>query len=243
MIRLGKEYLETLLRPIDPSYRCFVFRAANWAMSPARTPTRALFEHGFTVDTSVFKYGRRSGLVNFDYSHAPSSVIPWRASEDDVCLPDPKGKLIEFPIYAENRWIGAFFSVNRIYRAILSKLHRTAPSDLEGYPTASPSPVPAPPRPRQAPLFARKSSWKADFNQCSGRQLITALERAEAACGQDPQTSLPFVLIGHSKIYTRFNEWSLKPFLAYVASHPERFAFAKFSDFDLQKFNGNASVV
>ena len=121
MIRVGKEFLETLLQPVDPAYRCFVFRAANWSMNPSRNATRALAENGFTIETSVFKYGRRSGLVNFDYSHAPSSVVPWRASEDDVCRPDPAGKLVEFPIYSENRWIGAFLSVNRFYRALQRK--------------------------------------------------------------------------------------------------------------------------
>ncbi|HEY4245838.1 MAG TPA: hypothetical protein VGM64_03215 [Lacunisphaera sp.] len=230
MIRLGKEYLEKLLQPVDPAYRCVVFRAANWSMSPSRTASRALIEHGFTIDTSVFKYGRRSGLVNFDYTHAPSNVVPWRASEDDVCKPDPSGNLYEFPIYSENRWIGAFFSINRIYRAALSKLHRTAPTNLREYPSESAANKTARPSQR-APLFARKSAWKADFNQCSGRQLIHALKRAEAAHGRNTGDSLPFVLIGHSKIYTRFNEWSLRPFLAFVANHRDRFAFAKFSDF------------
>lgn len=44
---------------------------------------------------------------------------------------------------------------------------------------------------------------------------------------------LPFVLIGHSKLFSRFNEWSLRPFLAHIRQHPGRFQFGKFTDFPL----------
>ena len=77
-------------------------------------------------------------------------------------------------------------------------------------------------------------AWKADFNQCTGRQLIGALRRADQERGNN-KLDLPFVLIGHSKLFTRFNQWSLRPFLAYVAKHPERFGFGRFGDFDLER--------
>ena len=231
MIRQGKEYLENLLQPVDPAYRCFVFRAANWSMNPSRNATQALVENGFTIDTSVFKYGQREGLVTFDYSHAPSSVIPWRASPDDICRPDPSGQLCEFPIYTELRWIGAFLTPHLIYRALQSRRHRI--SDY-GPPTESAAKATPSPRPSaRAPLFARKSAWKADFNQCTGRQLIRALLRAEATCQPAPERPLPFVLIGHSKLFTQFNAWSLRPFLRHIATHPQRFAFGTFADFSL----------
>jgi len=77
---------------------------------------------------------------------------------------------------------------------------------------------------------AQKRAWKADFNQCSGRQLIRALLRAEH---QHPTVSrdLPFVAIGHSKLFTRFNESSLRPFLDFIARHTDRFGWAAFKDF------------
>lgn len=235
MIRIGKEFLEKLLRPIDPAYRCFVFRAANWSMSPSRNPIRALLENGFNIDTSVFKYGRRNGLVNFDYSEAPSSVIPWKASDEDICEANPDGGLYEFPIYSESRRIAAFLTPSRVYRALLSKLHRTSnPSEQDG-PTAGGS---APSRKFLGlKLITRKFAWKADFNQCGGRQLINAIKRADLEFGQSNPAVLPFVLIGHSKLFTRFNEWSLEPFLSFIAQHTDSFGFARFSDFDLEALN------
>ncbi len=88
VLRIGKNFLEDQLRPVDPSYRCDVFRAANWAVSPSRNVVRALVNNGFRIDTSVFKYGRRDGLVHFDYSNAPSNIVPWLASEQDICRRD-----------------------------------------------------------------------------------------------------------------------------------------------------------
>src|ERR1019366_4841248 len=42
IVRIGKQYLEDLLKPVDPQYECLAFRAANWAMSPSRNVVRAL---------------------------------------------------------------------------------------------------------------------------------------------------------------------------------------------------------
>jgi hypothetical protein len=79
----------------------------------------------------------------------------------------------------------------------------------------------------------RKHAWKADFNQCTGRQMVRALRRALAEYGE-ATADLPFVLIGHSKLFTPFNEWSLRPFLSFVSANPRRFGLAKFPSFDLE---------
>jgi hypothetical protein len=230
VIGIGKSYLEALLRPVNPSYCCSIFRAANWSMCPSRNVVRALADNGFAIDTSVFKYGRRQGLVTFDYSDAPSSVIPWRASEDDVSKADANGRIYEYPIYSESRWLGAFLTPHRLFRAWTSRQHR--------FPRGANTPVrnllPTANVRREAGrkpnLFRRKFAWKADFNQCSSSQLIAALCRAEAMHRGNNQ-ELPFVLIGHSKLFSRFNEWSLQSFLKFISRHPDRFGFAKFSDF------------
>ena len=76
---------------------------------------------------------------------------------------------------------------------------------------------------------------KADFNQCTGRQLINQLENVEKRYGHF-KIEVPFVTIGHSKLYTKFNELSLKPFLKFVSENPEKYSFGKYSDFDLKTF-------
>lgn len=84
-------------------------------------------------------------------------------------------------------------------------------------------------------MLLRRHPRKADFNQCTGLQLVGALRRAERAHGHRG-IPLPFVMIGHSKTFTRINELSLIPLLEYVSRHPDRFGWAGFADFDLERF-------
>jgi hypothetical protein len=228
VVRLGKQYLQDLLKPVAPKYECIAFRAANWAMSPSKNVVRALVNNGFKIDTSVFKYGFRSGLVNFDYRSAPSALVPWRVDENDICARNENGELLEFPIYSENRWIGSFLTLRRISRACVSRLHRLSPASAGA--EASRLAATQAGRNGSGPFrwLRRRHAWKADFNQCAGRQLIEALNRASRNhdCGESQV--LPFVLIGHSKLFTRSNERSLKPFLKHVIRNPGRFQFGLF---------------
>jgi hypothetical protein len=226
LVRIGKEYLEELLQPVAPNYKCKVFRAANWAVSPSRNVVRALLANGIAVDTSVFKHGKREGIVSFDYSNAHSDLLPWRVDENDICRCSPSGTLVEVPIYCEPRWIGAFLSANRFRRAIMTRAHRirNMPS------TNSATTVNGTPGwKRKLSLLTQRQAWKADFNQCNGGQLVRALKRAELKVPANVSRALPFVLIGHSKQFSTSNERSLKPFLKFVAANPDRFCFATFT--------------
>ena len=97
----------------------------------------------------------------------------------------------------------------------------------------------APPS-RLAKIFG-KHPWKVDFNQCTGKQLIDALKRVEARYGH-PELPLPFVIIGHSKTFTGLNERSLRPFLEFVASNPDRFGFGTFADFEPERYRTPAAA-
>ncbi len=231
LVRIGKQYLEDLLKPVSDRYECTVFRAANWSVSPSRNVVRALIANRFKIDSSIFKYGQRTGLVNFDYNSAYSELIPWPAGEQDICAPCEDSQLWEFPIYSEQRYILPFLTHQRIYRALLGRLHKFSDA-----PRALTNQTDAPPARdntrKKSHWLVGSHAWKADFNQCTGRQLIKALKRADTLYGSY-SVDLPFVLIGHSKLFTRLNEWSLRPFLSFVADHPDRFAFATFRDFDL----------
>jgi hypothetical protein len=230
IVRAGKRYLEELLRPVKSQYVCNVFRAANWSVSPSRNVVRALLANGITVDTSVFKHGKREGIVSFDYSNAHSDLLPWRADEEDICRRHPQGGLVEIPIYCERRWIGAFFSANRFYRAMMTRAHRIQNLSPRADLVPRPGPKPASALRRKLSLLTDRHAWKADFNQCTGGQLIRALERAEQKLPARSSKALPFVLIGHSKQFTRANEQSLRPFLAFVSERKDRFGFATFGD-------------
>lgn len=227
MVRAGKEFLETLIQQTDPGYRCKAFRAANWSVSPSSNVVRALVQNGIEIDTSVFKYGRRNGMVTFDYSRAYSPLVPWRVSGDDICIRDDAGRLWELPIYSEKRWIGAFLTLNRIYRALMGWRHKIRYQDGPHASQVSQNSADASRTGKRVWLvdILQRRAWKADFNQCMGKQLIHALHRASNKHDLRQDLSLPFVLIGHSKLFTKINERSLRPFLAHVARNTDKFAF------------------
>jgi hypothetical protein len=225
VVKLGKEFLESELQKANPAYRCIAFRAANWAVHPSPNVVCTLLKNGIQIETSVFKYGRRQDIVNFDYSNAWSDMLPWPAKPEDICQRDETGALWEFPIYSENRSIGAFLTLNRIYRVLQSWKHRV-PSVVPGSSNGSSPDPPKNSNPlRYLSALTRKHAWKADFNQCTGRQLIRALQRAERKYGHLPGP-LPFVLMGHSKLFTPANEKSLRPFLKYVSENQFRYQFS-----------------
>jgi hypothetical protein len=229
-VRTGKDYLESLLRPVDSRYRCTAFRAANWSMHPSRNAIDVLQKNGFVIESSVFKGGSRSGLVNFDYSNAPHALLPWRASPDDVCREDPQSDIWELPIYAEQRWAGAFLSANRFYRAWLQRLHPLPRGVVAEARTRVPDAAVAAPKRRARSAWWTKHAWKADFNQCTGRQLIGAVNRAGRLVDGKSSRLAPFVLIGHSKLFTPANERSLERFLRYAASRKQEMRFATFGE-------------
>jgi hypothetical protein len=168
-------------------------------------------------------------MVHFDYREAHSELVPWRVDPADVCRANPAGELLEFPIYCEDRRIHHFLSANRVHRAIQSRLH---PLPTEGLVLADDggSNNSSVGRFRRAlALVTGRHAWKLDFNQCSRRQLIGGLENA-AKRYDGLDRSLPLVLIGHSKLFTKLNQRTLEPFLQYVAGRPDRFRFATFRD-------------
>ncbi len=241
IIARGKHYLEETCRPAKPDYECFAFRAANWSMHPSPNIVRALVDEGFRVDTSVWKYGRYDDLVKFDYTTAHSDLVPWPIDPSDVCRRDPSGKLFEFPIYTERQPLWVFLTANRVYRVIAQRLNPLpAPETVDpmagggGAAARSPQSLPAKLVTKARKAFALHP-WKVDFNQCTGKQLVDALKRASARYGH-PEAPLPFVLIGHSKTFTKHNERMLRPFLEYVAEHPEKYGWGTFRDFDPERY-------
>jgi len=245
IIKKTKDFLTSILTDAKKDYKCFVFRAGGWQMQPSKNITKALVANGIQIDSSVFKNGSRNGINKFDYFLAPHRLLPWPADENDICIPNINGKLIEFPIYTEQRYLTSFISLNRIYRLFaqtVSRLitpHPMIKKQVKAKKTEHETSIPQITKPvsnkcsRIKALFKRYP-FKMDFNQCTGHQLIRGLLNAEHAYG-DPNFDIPFVIIGHSKTFTKYNEKSLIPFLRFVRENPERFRFSLFSDIDLSK--------
>lgn len=208
MIKVSKCFLEDILKPIKSDYSCFAFRAANWSMMPTPNIYKALVENGILLDTSVYKGGRQKENVDYDYSTAYSHLYSYRASESDINKPDENGLLTEFPIYTEMRYFWSFLTPVRLFRMIRARFHKHQSNpetsmnkeDSKGLFWQS---------------FFKKSPWKLDFNQASGKQLINALKRIRKQTRTENST-IDIVLIGHSKTFISYNEKTLEKFLYWI---------------------------
>ena len=235
IVSITKKFLENTLTEVDKEYRCNIFRAANWAMMPSGNIISALKNNGIKIDTSVFKYGKRKGLVSFDYTESPSDAIPWIADNTNILIRNSLGEIYEFPIFSENMPLWSFFSFSRIYRAYLSKKHNFKEGINHHINKGNINFVKKSKISKVYSKLTSKSAMKADFNQCTGFQLIRQLKKVERKYSQ-LKMDIPFVTIGHSKLFSLFNQRSLKPFLKYVSQNPDKYEFAIFQDFDLEQY-------
>ena len=99
MLARGKQYLETLLRPIDSLYRCLAFRAGALAAAPSDHLFGCLASLGIELDVSiaggVFVSNRE---LQLDYRNCEETFLPFypviedarrvsRNREEIVCVP------------------------------------------------------------------------------------------------------------------------------------------------------------
>lgn len=232
-IKMCKDFLETKLQEVNPDYKCIAFRAANWSMVPTKNIAKALINNGILIDTSVFKWGKRTGRVKFDYFKAPDKLMPWFISENDICEVDQSGRLLEVPIYTERRTFLAFISFVRTFRMIRARFHKHEKLEAEEV-GGGDSVTPVISNSKSSKIsklirpFTTKHAWKLDLNQSSGNQLIKAVLRIDKEYGANVN-DIPIVLIGHSKSFIKYNEISFEPFLKKMRNEKEQYKFAIFS--------------
>lgn len=78
MMRAGKEYLENLLRPIDPAYACVSFRSGSWCIAPSPHMLNLLVKLGIVFDMSIVGgvcYETKN--INLDYTNCDEDFLPY----------------------------------------------------------------------------------------------------------------------------------------------------------------------
>lgn len=212
-----KTALEEIIREKVPHYKCYAFRAANWAMQPTEKIAKALVENSIFIDSSVYKYGKQSEWVKYDYTLAYDSTFPYRASLTNICENDLNSPLWEFPIHSELRYFFDFLTPIRLFRMIRARFHKHKPNGEN--------------QELKLGLYEKlfkKHPRKFDFNQLSGGQMINQLKNIESA----PKNFQYLTLIGHSKSFIPYNETTLKKFLNFVKKSPTNFTFSTYPSLD-----------
>jgi hypothetical protein len=99
MMSAGKEYLERLLRPINPAYACVSFRSGSWCIAPSPHMLKLLVKLGIVFDMSIVggvRYETKN--INLDYTNCEETFLPYypvmtdarkvsEKPEPIICLP------------------------------------------------------------------------------------------------------------------------------------------------------------
>lgn len=78
MMVTGKEYLENLLRAVDPAYRCLSFRSGAWCIAPSPHLLGLLVKLGVVFDMSIVggvHYETQN--INLDYTNCEEDFLPY----------------------------------------------------------------------------------------------------------------------------------------------------------------------
>lgn len=205
-IKLGRDYIEDLARPIRPGYRCIAFRAGNWLMQPSGNVVAALEGNDFVYDTSVFKYGRRSvGPYVLDYRRAWSNLLSWVVDPNDINRPAERSGLREIPILSRKVFITSMVTLRRLrmQRRLVRHARRNGDADYPEF-------LGTGRRLGKLRLFYPK---KFDFCRLSFREMKRFLRYAVKRHGGEGKI-VPVVAIGHSTEFS--DDGNLRRFLEYL---------------------------
>jgi hypothetical protein len=235
-ITLGKNFLEDLLKPVDKNYQCMAFRAAGWSMMPTKNIYTALVKNGIKIDSSLWQHGKRSGALDFDYTNTYSEALPWFIDENDVCKKDNNSKLLEIPIFCENKNIISFITPVRLYRVVSASFHKhKVIEETDAASNISFKQEKQSKLQKLKKMITQKQPWKLDLNQATSRQMINTLKEIESKYS-DYNHPIPVIFSGHSKIFIKYNERTLEPLLKYAAKHKDKYSFFTYRDIDTEQY-------
>jgi hypothetical protein len=85
MLSNCQSYLENLLRPLDPKYRCLAFRASALAVAPSNYLLSSLADVGIEIDVSMAAgLHLNNETLQLDYRECDEGFVPYYPKMDDA---------------------------------------------------------------------------------------------------------------------------------------------------------------
>ena len=188
-------YLREMLGDADFTPLCF--RAGNWLFQPTEPAASVLADRGIKVDSSVYKGGlqRQHGL---DYRRSLKNGDYW-AFSDRVDIPDPSGRLLEFPTYTRMVPMWKMITAKRIgLQRKGSSIVRTRKERIY----------------RLLDLLRIRHPLKLDVCRMTVNELTSMAELIIEEDEQNPTLYRPIVAIGHTKDLVDYE--TVDSFLSYL---------------------------
>ena len=122
MLSESKQYLEDLLRPLNPAYRCVSFRSGSSCIAPSSFALEMLARLGIVFDMSIVGGLRvNTAHIRIDYSHCEESFLPFYPRMADARkVSDKPESIVCVPIFH------FYLSRYRAFRQTFSKTWQTA---------------------------------------------------------------------------------------------------------------------
>ena len=193
-------YLRDLVGVAD--YTPVSFRAGNWLLQPSSHAASVLANNGIRIDSSVFKGGLQY-TYGLDYRPALNNGYCW-TFQDDVNVVDPRGALLEIPIYTQMVPCWRMLTTKR-----LGLRQRSIAATQQ-----------APPRKKSQRLnrirdhLRLRYPLKFDFCRMTLEELTKTVDRVVRLDQESPASLKPLVAIGHTKDLNDFE--TVRAFLSYL---------------------------
>ena len=207
LFKEGKATLENIIKPIDPDYKCNIFRAGAWCIQDELKVLEAMRENHFIIDSTVAPNMLfDNGLTYYDFRNAPKKHS-WNI-KDNVIKEDSFASIKEVPIFTtEVLWFTIlYFKFLKVLKTLPFKSSECVSASVN---TGS--------RYSLKGLF--KNQYRM-FNFCdatSFRELKYFTKKANLAFEKLLDTEdVPVVIIGHPKTFgneiefERFLNWATK---------------------------------
>jgi hypothetical protein len=209
----GKRTLESMLRPIQPTYKCIAFRAGGFHIQPSSRVIPAMKAVGLLIDSSVVKgLHIQSEWWHCDFRTAASNYGCWWTTADDVCLSGPEyEQILELPVYSRMRPYITNFRWSQLRKILKCQMLESSYPGAIYRSTKKLTDV--------LPKLASTQPVTVDFCVLNARSMVKAVEEIMATNGYsdvDTQRTVPVVLIGHSKDF--WNDKHLDSFLSTMQS-------------------------
>ena len=146
LIQESKNFLEDLLRPVNPDYRCLAFRAGAWCVAPSPHILSQLSKAGIVLDASIVEgIHIHTRNLQLNYKNCEESFLPFYPNMQDarkvshqeekiICVPtchfiEPKGFMLRRHMKMAWRLIRKRFARRR--KATLKERNGTEPQTSE----------------------------------------------------------------------------------------------------------------
>ncbi len=180
IINRSVSYLRDVLGASD--FTPLSFRAGNWLFQPTHTLAAVLAAQGIRVDSSVFKGGLQQ-QHRLDYRQALKNGYFWRF-QDEVNVLDPKGALLELPIYTQMVPTWKVLTTKRI--GLQQKGPPASLNSQNGFY-------------RVMDFLRLRYPLKLDFCRMTMGELTHTVDKVIQEEQQNPEPFKPIVAIGHTK--------------------------------------------